>query len=82
MVLGAVAVPAAAAAAPRTRCRAGGRAAPSRASFRREELWACTTCMACMDSCPVFNEHIPLIVEMRRHLVAQGALEDRVQERS
>jgi Fe-S oxidoreductase len=48
--------------------------------FRREELWACTTCMACMNSCPVFNEHIPLIVEMRRYLVAQGALEERVQD--
>jgi Fe-S oxidoreductase len=48
--------------------------------FRREELWACTTCLACVNSCPVFNEHIPLIVEMRRYLVAQGALEDRVQD--
>jgi Fe-S oxidoreductase/nitrate reductase gamma subunit len=32
-------------------------------------LWACTTCGACMDQCPVFIEHVPKIVEMRRHLV-------------
>ncbi|MEK6569903.1 MAG: (Fe-S)-binding protein, partial [Bacteroidota bacterium] len=28
------------------------------------ELWACTTCYACMERCPVLNEHIPLIVSM------------------
>jgi Fe-S oxidoreductase len=34
-----------------------------------ETLWACTTCGACMDQCPVFIEHVPKIMEMRRHLV-------------
>jgi Fe-S oxidoreductase len=34
-----------------------------------ETLWACTTCGACMDQCPVFIEHVPKIIEMRRHLV-------------
>jgi Fe-S oxidoreductase len=47
---------------------------------RPEEIWACTTCMACMTRCPVFNEHIPLIVEMRRHLVSQGAMEQGLQD--
>ena len=32
-------------------------------------LWACTTCRACMEVCPVYIEHIPAIVEMRRSLV-------------
>jgi Fe-S oxidoreductase/nitrate reductase gamma subunit len=32
-------------------------------------LWSCTTCRACMEECPMFIEHIPAIVEMRRHLV-------------
>jgi Fe-S oxidoreductase len=32
-------------------------------------LWACTTCRACEEVCPVFNEHVPDIVEMRRYLV-------------
>jgi Fe-S oxidoreductase len=45
-----------------------------------EEIWACTTCYACMQQCPVFNEHIPVLMEMRRHLVSQGQVEDRLQE--
>jgi len=32
-------------------------------------LWACTTCGACMEECPVMIEHIPAIVDMRRNLV-------------
>lgn len=43
-------------------------------------IWACTTCAACMERCPVFNEHIALLVEMRRHLVTEGAVESRVQD--
>ncbi|NWG13143.1 MAG: (Fe-S)-binding protein [Acidobacteria bacterium] len=34
-----------------------------------EELWACTTCRACMEECPVTIEHVPAIVDMRRFLV-------------
>lgn len=45
-----------------------------------EELWACTTCFACTQRCPVANEHLALIVGMRRHLVAQGALSSRLQD--
>ena len=33
------------------------------------ELWACTTCGACMEECPVMIEHVPTIIDMRRHLV-------------
>jgi len=44
------------------------------------EVWACTTCMACMDCCAVWNEQIPLIVQMRRHLVGQGAVDRGVQD--
>jgi Fe-S oxidoreductase len=32
------------------------------------ELWACTTCGACMEACPLYIEHIPSIVDMRRYL--------------
>ncbi|MDE3268845.1 MAG: (Fe-S)-binding protein [Pseudomonadota bacterium] len=32
------------------------------------ELWACTTCAACMQACPLDIEHIPAIVDMRRYL--------------
>ncbi len=34
-----------------------------------EELWACTTCNACVYECPVSIEHLDSIVEMRRNLV-------------
>jgi len=33
------------------------------------ELFACTTCMSCIQECPVNNEHIPAIVDLRRSLV-------------
>ena len=32
-------------------------------------LWACTTCGACVEECPVDIEHIDAIVDMRRHQV-------------
>jgi len=34
-----------------------------------DELWSCTSCMACMEQCPVFVEQIPKIVDLRRYLV-------------
>ena len=34
-----------------------------------DELWACTTCRACMEECPVMIEHVNSIVDMRRYLV-------------
>jgi Fe-S oxidoreductase/nitrate reductase gamma subunit len=33
------------------------------------ELWECTTCMACVQECPVMIEHLDSIVDMRRNLV-------------
>jgi Fe-S oxidoreductase len=38
-----------------------------------EELWACTTCAACVEQCPVTIEHIDKIVDMRRFLTMQEA---------
>ncbi len=34
-----------------------------------EELWACTTCRACVQECPVMIEHVDEIVDLRRALV-------------
>ncbi len=34
-----------------------------------EELWACTTCMACVKECPVTIEHVDAIIDLRRNLV-------------
>jgi Fe-S oxidoreductase len=44
------------------------------------ELWACTTCLACMNRCAVWNEQVPLIVMLRRQLVSQGAVQRTVQD--
>lgn len=33
------------------------------------EIWACTTCRNCEDQCPVGNEHVDKIIDLRRHLV-------------
>lgn len=38
-------------------------------SVEEEVIWECTTCSACMEVCPVFIEHVPKIVDMRRNLV-------------
>lgn len=32
-------------------------------------LWQCTTCMACVQECPVMIEHLDSIIDMRRDLV-------------
>jgi Fe-S oxidoreductase len=47
---------------------------------RPEEIWACTTCASCMEHCPVFNEHISLVIEMRRKLISEGNVQPRLQE--
>ncbi|MEY9093945.1 heterodisulfide reductase-related iron-sulfur binding cluster [Paenibacillus sp. RC84] len=40
-----------------------------------EEIWSCTTCRNCEDQCPVANEHVDKIVDLRRHLVLmQGSM--------
>lgn len=36
-----------------------------------EELWACTTCNACTQACPVNIDPVGIIVEMRRYLVME-----------
>ncbi len=36
--------------------------------IKKEELWACTTCGACVQNCPVFIEHVDTIIDMRRYL--------------
>jgi Fe-S oxidoreductase len=38
-----------------------------------KSIWACTSCGACMQVCPVFIEHVPKIIKMRRHLVENVA---------
>ena len=36
-------------------------------------IWACTTCRACQEACPVAVEHVEKIIDMRRNLVMEQA---------
>ena len=36
-----------------------------------EELWACTTCNACVQACPISIDPLSIIMEMRRYLVME-----------
>ena len=38
-------------------------------SISEEAIWACTTCGACLQACPVFIEQFPKLIPLRRHLV-------------
>ena len=42
-------------------------------------LWSCTTCMHCVEVCPVGVEHVPTIVQLRRSLVDEGAMDPTLQ---
>ena len=40
-----------------------------------DELWACTTCMACVQECPAFIDIVETIIDLRRYLtLSEGAL--------
>ncbi len=45
-----------------------------------QAIWACTTCFACDQECPLFIEHVAPIVDMRRHLVIEGQVEAELQD--
>ncbi len=45
-----------------------------------DTLWACTTCMACDQECPLFIEHVAPLVDMRRHLVIEGRMDKMLQD--
>jgi len=36
-----------------------------------EELWACTTCNACVEACPVLIDPLEIIVDLRRYLIME-----------
>ena len=45
------------------------------ALIQADELWACTTCMACVQECPAFIDIVDTIIDLRRYLtLSEGAL--------
>jgi Fe-S oxidoreductase len=43
-------------------------------------VWACTTCVACIDICPMGNEPMRDILDMRRYLVMEGQVDTELQD--
>ena len=39
----------------------------------KEEIWACTTCNACTDACPLNIDPLAIIIELRRYSVMEEA---------
>jgi Fe-S oxidoreductase len=37
----------------------------------REELWACTSCNACVEACPIGIDPLSIIMDMRQYLVME-----------
>lgn len=47
--------------------------ASGESSVSVDAIWSCTSCGACMQACPVFIEHLPKLIALRRHLVMEKA---------
>lgn len=54
---------------PRAENNSGNEESLVGSAVMADEIWACTTCRACMEECPVFIEHVQKIVDLRRHSV-------------
>ena len=40
-----------------------------------DELWSCTSCGACVSSCPISVKHLDIVYDLRRDLVSKGKLD-------
>jgi Fe-S oxidoreductase/nitrate reductase gamma subunit len=49
-------------------------------TVKKEALWSCTTCFACMERCPMKIEHLPFIIDLRRDLINQGDVDAHIQD--
>jgi len=41
------------------------------ARFGEDAIWACTTCHACVEACPIYIDHVPKLTDARRHLMME-----------
>jgi len=64
----------------RTPWKGNGQAGNLHEVISPDELWACCTCRACEEICPVCVEHPRLVIDMRRSLIDQGKVEEGVQD--
>jgi len=47
--------------------------------IKPDEMWACTTCRACVQFCPAFIDHLSTIVDLRRAMVDEGQMDQLLQ---
>jgi len=47
-------------------------------AVKEEAVWACTTCYACFWNCPVLISPLKYVVEMRRAIIFEGKMDERV----
>lgn len=60
---------------------AGGRQQPLlEYAISEDAVWSCTTCYACVRVCPVGNDPMADILELRRHMVFDGTIPDELTE--
>lgn len=64
----------------RTPAKDGGNGRSLHEVIDQGELWACCTCRACEEICPVCIEHPRLIIDMRRKRVDRGELDEGLQD--
>ncbi len=51
------------------------------AMIHPDTLWACTTCRACVEECPMMIEHVDAVIDLRRfQTLARGAVRPKVEE--
>jgi Fe-S oxidoreductase len=48
--------------------------------YSEDEIWSCTTCGACEAECPLLIEYIDKIVDLRRGLVEEGKVPQKLQK--
>jgi Fe-S oxidoreductase len=48
--------------------------------FAEDEIWSCTTCGACEQECPVMNEYVDKIVDLRRGMIDDGNVPQSLQK--
>jgi len=41
------------------------------ARFGESSIWACTTCHACVEACPIYIDHVPKLTDARRHIMME-----------
>ena len=48
--------------------------------YSEDEIWSCTTCGACEEECPLANEYIDKIVDLRRGMIDEGLVPQSLQK--